>query len=249
MRRGTHLALAGGAMILAVVLVPLTALSTDNPTPGQILTQFAAPGPSPVGLAFDGKHLWVGDDQTDKLYQLDPQTGKVLATLDAPGGELRGLAFDGQNLWTSDNASRRLVRLDRSQGRVLARIAAPVLPLRNQPQELGGLCWDGKHLWSGIVAGFSSRMNQVDPQTGAVRKFYFTKGYPRALACDGTYLWNATDNAGRRAGLIYRYRLSDGLFVSQLDTPGDWPSGLAVDGKSLWVVDRETKQIYRLAAE
>jgi len=248
MRRTKQLALAVGAMFLAVALVPHVALSSNDSTPGEILLQFAAPGPSPAGLAFDGQHLWVGDNSTDKIYKLDPTNGKVLATLSAPGGEVRGLTFDGQNLWTLDNISRRLCQVDRAKGAILSHVTAPTLQTRGQTHELNGLTWDGEYLWSGIVAGWSSRMNQVDPKTGAVKKFYFTKGYPRALASDGTYIWNATDNGGKSLGLVYKYKLSDGLFVSQFDTPGNYPTGLALDGQCLWCVDRETKTIYRLAA-
>ena len=244
------LAFAVGLMFIATALIPQAALSSnESAKPGDVVLQFAAPGPSPCGLAWDGKHLWVGDDSRDTIYKLDPADGKVLASFKSPGAEPRGLAWDGKHLWNLDNTTRKLCQLDRAKGTVLSTVKAPVLRTRGRVPELGGLTWDGKYLWSGLVAGWSSRMNQVDPKDGSVKRFYFTKGYPRALASDGTFIWNASDSGGMRSGLVYKYKLSDGLYVSQFDTPGNYPTGLAYDGQCLWCVDRETKTIYRLAAD
>ncbi|MDW8141786.1 MAG: PKD domain-containing protein, partial [Candidatus Bipolaricaulota bacterium] len=62
----------------------------------------AAPGPSPVGLAWDGKTLWVADALDLKLYRIDPQTGAVLASLPSPTEIPDGLAWDGKTLWLVD---------------------------------------------------------------------------------------------------------------------------------------------------
>jgi outer membrane protein assembly factor BamB len=239
-----------GALFLALALAPRAALSSGDPrTPGDILRQFAAPGDNPCGLAWDGKHLWVGDNDSDKIYKLNPADGKVLASFDAPDGELRGLVWHGQHLWSSDNGTRRLYKLERADGAVRGTLKAPVSQTQGRQPELGGLTSDGEYLWSGVVSGWSSRMSQVDPANGSVIRSYFTLGCPRGLASDGTFIWSATDNGGRRSGIVYKYKLSDGLHVSQFDTPGNYPTGLAFDGQCLWCVDRETKKIYRLAAD
>jgi outer membrane protein assembly factor BamB len=114
--------------------------------------------------------------------------------------------------------------------------------------EIGGLAWDGKYLWCGTVNGWSSRVTQVNPGNRSAKRSFFTKGYPRALATDRTFIWSASDNQGKRRGIVYKYNLSDGQYVSQFDTPGFYPSGLTFDGQHLWCVDRETKTLYKLAA-
>jgi len=125
-------------------------------------------------------------------------------------------------------------------------IDAPVLGYDSEPSPLGGLAWDGTHLWSGFSAGFSSRMNQVDPVSGAVIQFYFTRGEPDALAADANYIWNASDNGGLRSGLIYQYAFPEGLYVAGFETPGSYPTGLACDGQDLWCADNVTDTIYKL---
>ena len=243
------LAFAAGVMFIAAATMPQAAFSSDEPPKaGDVILQFPSPGPSPCGLAWDGNHLWLADDGTDTIYKLDPSDGSVLSSFKSPGSQPRGLVWDGKHLWHSDNATRKLHKLDRPQGTALSAIKAPVAQDKTPAPELGGLAWDGKHLWCGIVEGWSSKMSEMDPNDGSVQRSFFTKGYPRALATDGTFIWNATDNGGHRVGLVYKYRLSDGLFVSQFDTPGFYPTGLALDGQYLWCVDRETKTIYKLAA-
>ena len=243
------LACAVCAMLIVAVMVPQVAFSGgETPKPGDVLQRFAAPGSSPCGLAWDGAYLWVGDDATDTIYKLDPADGRVLSSFRSPGLDPRGLAWDGVSLWHSDNATHKLYKLDRAAGAVVSTLDAPAPNAMTRVPELGGFAWDGQDLWCGTVDGWSSRMNKVDRNDGAVKGFFFTMGYPRALATDGRFIWNATDNGGHRVGLVYKYNLSDGLFVSQFDTPGFYPTGLTFDGQYLWCVDRETKTVYKLAA-
>jgi outer membrane protein assembly factor BamB len=243
------LAFAVGVLFIAAAMMSHAAFSSNElPKPGDIILQFESPGSSPCGLAWDGTHLWMADNGTDTIYKLDPSDGSVLSSFKSPGSQPRGLVWDGTHLRHADNATRKLYKLDRATGAVLSAMDAPATHATTRVPELGGLTWDGEHLWCGTVDGWSSRMNEMDPSDGSLQRFFFTKGYPRALATDGTFIWNATDNGGHRVGLVYKYKLSDGLFVSQFDTPGFYPTGLAFDGEYLWCVDRETKTIYKLAA-
>ena len=243
------LALATGVMFIVAATMTHPALSGDEPPkPGDILLKFPSPGTSPSGLAWDGTHLWLADDGTDKIYKLDPSDGSVLSSFESPGSQPCGLDWDGTHLWQADNATRQLHQLDRATGAALSAMNAPATPAKARLPELGGLAWDGRHLWAGTVDGWSSRMNEMDAGDGSTKRFFFTRGYPRALATDGTFIWNATDNDGKRLGIVYKYRLSDGLYVSQFDTPGFYPTGLAWDGQCLWLVDRQTKTVFKLAA-
>jgi len=243
------LAFVVGVMLVVAATMPHAALSSgETPKPGDIILQFPSPGSSPSGLAWDGSHLWMADDGTDTVYKLDPSNGSVLASFKSPGSAPRGLAWDGTHLWQSDNTTRKLYKLEQAKGTVLSAVEAPVTPARARVPELGGFTWDGERLWCGTVDGWSSRMNEMDPTDGSTTRFFFTKGYPRGLATDGTFIWNATDNGGMRLGIVYKYKLSDGLYVSQFDTPGFYPTGLVWDGHYLWCVDRQTKTIYKLAA-
>jgi len=238
--------LATVMLLLAAAAVPAVVLADTGA--GKVVLQFPAPGPSPSGLAWDGEALWVADESTDTIYKLDPANGRVISSFKTPGDQVCGLAWGDGILWCADNGTKKLQQLDAGNGRPLTELAAPLPEVQGRQPELGGLaCHDG-YLWTGTLAGWSSTMNQLDPRDGSVKRSLFTKGYPVALALNDQFIWNATHNDGHRLGLIYCYGLSDGLFVSQIDTPGFWPTGLAWDGECLWCVDRETKTIYRLTA-
>jgi DNA-binding beta-propeller fold protein YncE len=249
-KKRVRLSVAIGAMIILAMIIPHAALtSAGAPDSARLDREFSSPGPTPHGLAWDGTHLWVVDDGADTIYKLDAASGTVLSSFSAPGSDPRGLAWDGTHLWTTDNSTLQIYKLDPDRGTVLDTLDAPVQRDTGLAPELGGLAWDGEHLWCGVIAGWSSKMIEVDPSDGSAGRSYFTKGYPRALASDGTFIWNATDNSGRRSGIIYKYMLSDGMYVSQCDTPSRYPTALAHDGQHLWYADRETQIIGRLAAE
>ncbi|MDQ2681173.1 MAG: hypothetical protein M3Y21_09170 [Candidatus Eremiobacteraeota bacterium] len=56
-----------------------------------------SPGGRPQPLAFDGKSLWMGSWDTDRLYEIEPKSGKVLNETDAPGKPY-GIAVLGNEL-------------------------------------------------------------------------------------------------------------------------------------------------------
>jgi outer membrane protein assembly factor BamB len=231
-----------------ITLILLSAVDQVWATPGDVLASFPAPGSGIRDLAWDGNSLWAVGDVTGKIYQLDPSTGAILFEVQVPATEPRGLAYNGKDFWLSDGATGELLLYQRETQSVAARVDAPLVETRS-PVAIGGLAWDGQYLWSGCIAGWSSRISQVDPQTGQVLRFHFTKGVPDAVAANGRFLWNATHNGGIRRGIIYQYDYRDGTYLMHFDTPGNRPIGLVFDGESLWCADQETQKIYRLAID
>jgi len=215
----------------------------------EITLQFAAPGTNPQDLTWDGQHLWNVDDDTDTIYKLDPLNGNVLLSYSSPGSSPRGLVFDGTYLWNSDESTHKIYKMIPETGQVITMIDVPTLDINGEPSPLGGLAWYSGFLWSSFKAGWSSRMNQVDPSGGSVTKYYFTKGIPCALTSSGSYLWSGGDEMGLGQGTVYKYDISNGLYISHFDTPGSYPTGLAYDSPFMWVVDKETLTIYKLTIE
>lgn len=215
--------------------------------PGDILATLQSPTKSPRDLAFDGARLWLLDDEARVLYKLDPATGEVLATEAIASECPQGITWAQDRLWISDEAAGNLMRLSPDLRTTDAACTAPGIGPSTAPHRLGGLAFDGVLLWSGAIAGWSSRMNQVDPETGDVVRFHFTKGRPEGIEIAGRRLWSATDNSGHRLGSIYEYDAETGLYVTQFDTPGNYPAGIAFDGEALWCVDRESLTIHRLS--
>ena len=227
-------------MILLVGGIPVPGALA---APGDVLASFPSPGSGPRDLAWDGAHLWLLDDELNVLYKLDPESGEVRSEISTEPFHARAVTWAAGRLWVSNTATRRLQQLDPDLQAVERELEAPGIPRTTSSFELGGLAWDGTHLWSGCVAGWSSRVSQVDPRSGEVERFFFTKGCPDAVESDGDRLWTATHNRGIRRGLIYQYDYETGRHVSQFDAPGDEPVGLAFDGTCLWWVDRQTLMI------
>ena len=123
----------------------------------------------------------------------------------------------------------------------------------------GGLApqesWDGRHLWTAISAGFSSSLNQVNPDNGEIVRSIFADCDPRGIASDGGTLWTLCYNGPHRPSKIDRRPVSgpehemlrrrEFIQDAQLDDP----RGLAFDGDHLWVLDRRDKRIHRYPAD
>ncbi|MCP4633434.1 MAG: lactonase family protein [candidate division Zixibacteria bacterium] len=232
--------------IIITVAIFLFSFSNNGLTkPGEVILQFSSPGPCPQGLAWDGEYLWVADDSTDTIYKLNPLDGTVIHSFASPGSKPRGLAWGNSHLWSLDDSDKKIFELDPTTGHQMSSLEAPIIVLKKGASPLGGLAWGGQNLWSGVIAGWSSKMNRLDMSDGSVKTFHYTKGVPRALASDGRFLWSATDNRGHNFGTIYKYNLSNGIYVSHIKTPGYYPTGLAFDGQHIWCGDKETKTIYK----
>jgi len=215
-----------------------------------IINSFASPGPSPQGLAWDGKNLWVSDDSTKTIYRLDPSNGKILSSFPSPGAEPKGLAWDGTHLLLLENQRAKVYRLsvsDESLGSIISSInvrAAMGGHLENG--QVRGLTWDGKYLYICFEAGWSSQIVKIDVSGTSTVFFTYTRGFPKGLACDRKYIWNCCDAAGVRLGLVDQYKLSNGLRVNSFDTPGYYPSGLTYDGRYFWLADNGAHKIYKI---
>lgn len=64
-----------------------------------------------IGLAFDGRNLYVADRLTDRIYRIDAEHGVVLDSFPSPGPYPAGLAWDGKYLWNVDYETRKLYKL------------------------------------------------------------------------------------------------------------------------------------------
>jgi len=58
---------------------------------GDIILQIPAPGSCSIGLAFDGKYLWIAGRKADSLFQVERESGKVIKGIRTPGYYTTGL--------------------------------------------------------------------------------------------------------------------------------------------------------------
>jgi len=201
---------------------------------GDILTVHKTPGPCPTGLAFDGKHLWLADNFTDKIYKIDPENGKVIKSFTSPGHNPEGLTWDGNHLWHIDAEEDHMYKIDPETGTALS-------VLESNSPDPRDLAWDGKYVW--IIDHKKDILLKVSPVDGMmVQNFPSPAREPSGLTFDGKYLW-VTD---REQDRIYLVNPEDGMCLSSFRSYGPYASGLAWGDRTLWNVDYENDEIYRI---
>ena len=224
----------------------------------RVISSFPSPGPSPQGLAWDGKNLWVVDDSTNRIYKIEPNTGKTLLSFEAPSRKPKGLTWDGNYLILLENQKRKIYKIVSSGKALGSVIASNDLPLISDiPSNKispWGLVWDGNYIYFNFEAGWSSQIVKYNISTQKVAKVNFTKGFPRGLAWDGEYLWNIIANSKQDskykapANLI-KYDPISGKEIISYSIPLYFPAGLIFDGKKFWVADEKEGQVYEIVVE
>lgn len=223
--------------VVVAVALPATGASAEG-VPGTVLRHYALSVKTPTGLAWDGQHFWVADLDGGTLSEIDPATGKTLSTLDAPGYQPLGLAWDGSQLWVVDALDKTAYAVDPKSG-----ITKRALPLDTDAPK--GIAWDGTALWT--VDARAGVINRLDEEDGTTFKSFpnpmaHERGDELGLAFDGAYLWVSD----RLADAIYRVDPVTGAVLDMFPSPGPYPAGLAWDGKHLWCVDYETRELNEL---
>lgn len=159
-----------------------------DPVTGFSLESFTAPGTGPAnGIAWDGKHLWVSDDNggggnDDTLSVISPEDGTVINTFTLTGlQEIKGLTWDGENLWAVDAASSSLSRIDTATGKVVYTAPLPVL----NPE---GVAYDGENF---LISDGSSTVYVFNAFTGVFSTVNAGGGSLNlnSVAWDGSSLW------------------------------------------------------------
>jgi sugar lactone lactonase YvrE len=119
--------------------------------------------------------------------------------------------------------------------------------------EVRGLAWvDGRRL--AVLSAISDSQTPsgarsvtlifIDRSGAPLRRQDFTGTLARGLAFDGEFFWSCGDE---RDGGSLLYKIDgDTLNVEEsFPTPGHHPCGVAWDGESVWVVDRDTGRLDR----
>ncbi|MGA8763020.1 MAG: hypothetical protein WB562_09165 [Candidatus Sulfotelmatobacter sp.] len=120
----------------------VTRLKLDGTNAG--VFSLGAPG-DPYGLAFDGKNVWVADDQAQGiLVKLRASDGTLLASFDV-GGTPYGVVFDGTYIWVTGGTY--LAQIEPQSGKVLGSFSTP--------GNSSGIAFDGADLW---VAGYDGNI-------------------------------------------------------------------------------------------
>ncbi len=150
----------------------------------------------PKAAAWAGTELWILDQKTEKVYQVDPENGSIIKGIPAPKPEgkgkwsYEGLTWDGQYLWVSYFAgfSSKICQVDPQEGKVGQSFFADA--------NLKGIYSDGTYLW-GLCYNGAKLSSVIDRRTIAKETFAIKKTReflgkvdvpnPKGLAFDGTH--------------------------------------------------------------
>ncbi|PJA76863.1 hypothetical protein CO151_01365 [bacterium CG_4_9_14_3_um_filter_65_15] len=85
---------------------------------------FDLPGHHPIDMCFDGRYIWLTDQDSGHLDRFDPRTEAVTRSIYGPAFSPGGIAWDGRHTWLADMGTGRLYRLTGSRGDWSATVSA-----------------------------------------------------------------------------------------------------------------------------
>jgi YVTN family beta-propeller protein len=83
----------------------------------QVPTTFPV-GAGPDAAAFDGEHIWVTNNGSNSVTELQASTGAIIGTFSVGIGP-NDVAFDGANVWVTNGQSNTVTELQASTGNLL----------------------------------------------------------------------------------------------------------------------------------
>src|ERR1700683_623679 len=107
----------GGALAAVVIGGTLPASAAS-------VVQTIAVGIGPIGVSSDGIHVWVANESSNTVSELDASTGAVLQTIDV-GDYPIGVSSDGTHVWVTNSGTgaKSVSEIDASTGTVVRTIA------------------------------------------------------------------------------------------------------------------------------
>jgi YVTN family beta-propeller protein len=198
-------------------------------------------GSLPMGMAFDGRHVWVANNGHDNLSKINISTNVVVAKVPV-GSQPYGLVFDGTHIWVSNSGDNNVSKIDVATNTVIATIGVGTAPR--------GLAFDGAHIWVANYGGNGSNdLSKIDIATGIVIATVGL-GWQAAsfgteeLVFDGTHIWVSVSVPSYWYDSIHKIDFVGNAIAASLQsfTPPSWPyqytcGQLAFDGTHIWVAD------------
>jgi hypothetical protein len=197
-----------------------------------------APGPEPLGVAFDGTTLWVASREAHRLYAMDPATWTVRAEAQAPGAPF-GITAIGDELavvvgFGNDDDDRYIYRFVPGDGFKSGRIQCP---------DLSGvhLAFDGETLF--LSQAHNRRILALDGDGAILREIVLDR-VPLGMTIIDEFFY-----------LITGDKQFKNLELTKLDARGETPvltslasipfnaRGLTYDGSRFWTGHRDSNEI------
>jgi hypothetical protein len=146
-------------------------------------TTFAVGFNQPVGIVFDGTHLWVVDEGDDALYRVNPADGTILETI--PIGAINTPAipvFDGANIWVPVNNGLQVVSTS-TPARLLATLTG------NGLGDNRAVAFDGERIMVTNNSGTSVSLWKASSLTPLGTLNLGAGMNPTGVCSDGLHFW------------------------------------------------------------
>ncbi|MEI6209950.1 MAG: YncE family protein [Desulfuromonadales bacterium] len=196
-----------------------------------------AVGRSPVGVIFDGTHIWVADETGEDIYKIQAATGAVVAVY--PGGHgAQYLAYDNvhNNVWVTNPGSNTVTVINATSGASLNYSSG------NNPD---GIVFDGANMW---VANYGpGTVTKIRASDGVILQTISVGvanvSHPRFLAYDNSAnrIWVTIGSDNK----VKKINPDTGEIEGTYDVPG-YPYAMVFDGTSIWVTQGILNTVVKL---
>lgn len=137
----------------------------------------------PLGVAFDGTHLWVACQNAGVVVQMRPSDGKILAAFNA-GTMPSRVAYDGAYIWVTSLGANAVTSISAATGTLNGTYAVGPMPL--------SLAFDGSSIW--IVNAGNNTVTRLRAKDGvslgttALENSSYAQG-AGPIVYDGVDMW------------------------------------------------------------
>jgi ABC-type transport system substrate-binding protein/class 3 adenylate cyclase len=235
--------------IAAVVAIAITVGATIFLLPGGALPTIAAGavgflslsgelegtvgvGELPRGLARGAGSLWVADQGSQSLLQVNPSTFQVEERIPVGVGPT-GVAIAAGLVWVANTDERTVSVVDPEAHRVVQTVVVGNGPV--------GIVADGEHVW--VANSVDATVSEIDATDGTVSGTYRVGERPVALAAASGAVWVANELSGTVSRVVSREGETQSIAV------GRGPAAVAFGAGALWVANAEDGTVTRIDPE
>jgi hypothetical protein len=206
------------------------------------ILRLPAPGPEPLGLAFDGTTLWIASREAHRLYAVNPATWIVGDEAKAPGAPF-GIAVIGDELSVviglgDDDDDRYIYRFDPARGFKNDRITCP---------DLSGahVAFDGDNLY--LSQAHNRKILALDAHGVVTREILLERRPVGTMILDDVFYLVTCDVEWKNHELTTVDARGESPRVTSLASIPFGARGLTFDGTRFWTSDRRANEIVAFA--
>ena len=195
-------------------------------------------------ITFVGQDIWVGG-ATGLIYKISSLTGQVLDSMDTQlNVAIDGIAYGNGSLWVAQSwLGHTILKIDPVTKSIQQTFTHPVASQFTH----GMLFYDNK-LWVNMFwAGTTDTTYVLDTLCQVIRKYPNHAFYSHGIANDGHNFWiTVNGQPPNNSEYLFKYDLNFNLLDSLPLPGGQYPNGLAYDGRCLWLANADSVNIYKM---